>query len=287
MKPKFTPTKFSRSVLCCAGMALTAVTSADAALLVYYNFNSLPSGAVGADVPVANLGTFGPSGIVSKGTGAGSATVVASGAGVGGVGGGQALQLTPAADGDQNLAAPHIKAISTLSSLGITPSTAYTVMAWANFASAAGDNMIFGQDGSVAGNGGASLHNGTRNGVLHSGHWGDDIGPDQGITTGTGAGWHHIAYTNDGAAGNQSIYLDGILTVGPGAAGVAGAFDTAQNLIIGSSNNGGSFSGQLDEIKVYNTLLSAAEIQAARAIPESGSMVLLALAGSFLLRRRR
>ncbi len=276
--------KLSRSVFCCAGLALTFLTSADAALLVYYNFNSLPAGAVGADVPVANLGTLGGTGTVSRGTGAGLANVVASGAGLGA---GNALQLIPAADGDQHAAAPHINTLNTLASLGITPSMAYTVMAWANFASATGDNMIFGQDGSLALPGGESLHHGTRIGNLHSGHWGDDIGPEQGTSVPPGAGWHHVAYTNDGAAGNQSIYLDGALVVGPGAAGVAGAFDTTKNLLIGTSNNGGSFSGQLDEVKIYNSLLTASQIQAGMVIPEAGSMALMALAGSFLLRRRR
>ena len=265
-------------------MALTTLTSADAALLVYYNFNSLPSGAVTANIPVPNTGTLGGSGTLSKGTGTGQANVVASGAGAGS---GKALQFIPAADGDQNGAAPHVSTLNTLASLGITPSMAYTVMAWANFASAAGDNMIFGQDGSVAMPGGQSLHHGTRNGNLHSGHWGDDIGPDQGSNVPPGAGWHHIAYTNDGAAGNQSIFLDGNLVVGPGAPGVAGAFDTTKDLLIGTSNNGGSFSGQLDEVKVFNSLLSRAEIQAASVIPESGSFALMALAGCFLLRRRR
>ncbi|MES2469062.1 MAG: LamG-like jellyroll fold domain-containing protein [Verrucomicrobiota bacterium] len=282
MKLKFTPTKFSRSVLCCAGMAFTALSSADAALLVYYNFDGLPSGAVGADVPVANLGTLGGNGTLTKATG--QANVVASGAGLGS---GNALQLIPAADGDQNAAAPHINTLNTLASLGITPSMAYTVMVWANFASAAGDNMILGQDGALALPGGESLHLGTRNGNLHTGHWGDDLGPDQSVNVPPGAGWHHVTYTNDGAAGNQSIYLDGALVVGPGAAGVAGAFDTTKNLLIGTSNNGGSFSGQIDELKVYNSLLSASEIQAGMAIPESGSIVLMALAGGFLLRRRR
>ena len=283
MKPKFTPTKLSRSLLCVAGMALTALTSADAALLVYYNFDSLPSGAVGADIPVANLGSVGGNGTVTRGTLTGLANVVASGAGAGS---GKALQFTPVADGNQNLEAPHIKTFNTLASLGITASSAYTVMAWANFASAAGDNMIFGQDGGVA-TGGASLHHGTRNGILQHGHWGDDVGPDQGLTVTPGAGWHHITYTNDGAGGNQAMWLDGVLVPGPLAAGTAGAFDTTRELLIGTSNNGGSFSGQLDEVKVYNTLLSGAEIQAGMAIPESGSMALMALAGSFLLRRRR
>jgi hypothetical protein len=160
-------------------------------------------------------------------------------------------------------------------------------MAWVNFASTAGDNMIFGQDGTNAANGGAVLHLGTRNGNLHSGHWADDIGPDQGISVPPGAGWHHVAYTNDGAAGNQSIYLDGNLVVGPGAPGTAGAMDTSQLLRIGTANNGGSFSGMLDEVKIFNTQLSVTEIQAAMAVPEPTTITAVIVGGLGLLMTRR
>lgn len=266
-----------------AGIMLGSLSPVSAAQLIYYNFDSLPLGQVGANISVPNSGTLGGSGILTNGTGTGFASVVASGAGVGA---GRAVRFAPGADTDQNGVAPHISTLNALSLLGITAGSPYTVMAWAQFDSIVGDNMIFGQDGAAALPGGQSLHHGTRNGNLQHGHWGDDVGPDQGINILPGTGsWHHVAYTND-ATGLQQMWLNGTM-VASGGAGTTGAFDTTKDLWIGTSNNGGSFNGIVDEIKVFNTLLTGAEINAARVIPETGVSALLALSLAGFLRRRR
>lgn len=133
----------------------------------------------------------------------------------------------------------------------------YTAMAWVNFGSTTGDNMIFGQLSSQD-----SVHLGSRNGFLHSGHWGDDIGPDQGVNIPTGTGeWHHVAFVNQGQ--QQSIFWDGVLVAGPGAGGVPGNPNTLDNLLIGTFTNNGSFVGSLDEVKVFGDhAMTAEEIQA-------------------------
>ncbi len=134
-----------------------------------------------------------------------------------------------------------------------TLNRSYTAMAWVNFGSTAGDNMVFGQlDGDA-------LHLGSRNGNFHSGHWGDDLGPDQGFSVGTGTGaWQHVAWVNDGNA--QSIYRNGVLIVGPGATGAGGG--AAANMMIGTFRNNGSFVGAIDEVKVFgDQVLTAAQIQ--------------------------
>jgi len=279
-----------------AVFAVVPSQSADAAPIpvVYYDFNSLPTGSVLNGTGVNNNGSGGIVGLINRGTDAGNqVNIVASG--IPGGNGGKALQLTPNGDGLTNDQAGHINTNFTAAALNVTPSTTYTAMAWVNFASQTGDNMIFGQNGALANAGGGQvLHNGSRGANLHSGHWGDDIGPDQGFNVNSQAGsWHHVAYTNDGPSGNQSIYLDGNLVVGPGAAGAGGQMDIAQNILIGTSNNGGSFSGQLDEVKIFNTLLSQSEIQAAMqvaAAPEPGTAGVIAIAGLMfggLSRRRR
>lgn len=267
-----------------AGLSVGAMDSATAAQLIYYNFDTLPLGQLAANIPVPNSGTLGGNGTLTNGSGGGFASVVGSGAGIGS---GNAVRFAPAADGDANGAAPHIGTMNTLASLGLTSGTAYTVMAWAQFDSAAGDNMIFGQDGAVALPGGESLHLGTRNGNLQSGHWGDDVGPDQGINIAPGTGnWHHVTYTND-LAGTQEMWLDGAM-VASGGLGIAGAFDSSKDLWLGTSNNGGSLNGIIDEVKVFNTQLNASEIRAAMVIPETGaaSLMALALAGVMVRRRR-
>lgn len=273
-------------VLFGAGLAFGVSLPAKAALVTYYDFNAQPLGALAEGTTILNK-AGGANGIFHVGSDVGgSGTVVTSTAGAGF---GNAITFTPSTDVSANGGAPNIDTTLTAAALGVTPGTAYTAMAWVNFASTAGDNMIFGQDNSVAANG-SVLHHGTRNGQLHSGHWGDDIGPDQAVNVPPGTGsWHHVAYTNDGAAGNQSIYLDGVLVVGPGATGTGGGMDVNQNLLIATSGNGGSFSGMLDEVKIYNTELSAGEIQAASQVPEPTTMAAVVLGGAalFMGRRRR
>ena len=268
-----------------AAFAFAATSSTRAQVpLIYYDFNTDPALSTGSAIDNKIAGQ--PDGIFAAGNNLlnsfGFATSGAPGPS------GRALVLVPGGDGIGNLDAPHINTQFTLASLGITNTTPYTAMAWLNFANANGDNMIFGSDGATAP--AEVLHNGSRGGNLHSGHWGDDIGPDQGVFVSSQPGtWHHFAYTNNGPGQAQSIYMDGNLVVGPGAPG-AGAMDINKLLLIGTSNNGGSFNGGIDEVKVFNSELTQAQIQAASVvIPEPGSLAVVMLSGLgvLALRRRR
>ena len=91
-------------------------------------------------------------------------------------------------------------------------------------------------------------------------------------TTAPSAGnWHHIAYTYDGAS-HQTLYVDGTATTATatnqtGAATVAylGTYNAANEL----------FNGSLDEVRVYNRVLSATDIAtlASGAQPGTGVAV--------------
>ncbi|CAN5402353.1 hypothetical protein BH23VER1_BH23VER1_12750 [soil metagenome] len=164
---------------------------------------------------------------------------------------GQSLDLFPG-NGTEGRGAAGVDTLLFLSELGIGGASDYTAMAWANFANQAGDNMIFG------GESGNALHLGARGGAYHHGHWGDDI------TVGTTEPneWRHVAYTHQGSTGIQAVFVDGV-QIGQGAGGGATENPLDQNLLIGTSLNGGSYVGLLDEVKVFDELLDAASIKAA------------------------
>jgi hypothetical protein len=70
--------------------------------------------------------------------------------------------------------------------------------------------------------------------------------------------WHHVAGTWDGTT--KRLYVDGLLLASVAA---TISYDTGE-ILIGADNNGGTilyyWDGKLDEIRVYNRALSAAEI---------------------------
>ncbi len=78
----------------------------------------------------------------------------------------------------------------------------------------------------------------------------------------TTSAWHHFAYTYDGTS--QQIYLDGALA-GSGGAAPSIAYDT-HAMLIGADADSGSptsfFPGLIDELTLYNRVLTSAEIQA-------------------------
>ncbi len=78
----------------------------------------------------------------------------------------------------------------------------------------------------------------------------------------TTSAWHHFAYTYDGAS--QQIYLDGALAGSAGAAPSI-AYDT-HAMLIGADADSGSptsfFPGLIDELTLYNRVLTSTEIQA-------------------------
>jgi len=276
-------------ILSGSALALLPLMAGAQTPVLYYNFET----GTATDGAVIDNIVAGPDGTLKFGT-LGGTVAFEQGTTVSGGNLGRVLRLTPNAIGNQNLEAPHVNTNFTALQLGITPSTGYTAMAWVNFADISGtsaDNMIFGQ-AQVTGGAQEVLHHGARNASYHSGHWADDVtapGTAPAPVVGT---WNHVAYTNT-AAGTQEIFVNGVMIAsGPGNATnpTTGGMSTALNVLIGTSGNAGSFTGALDEIKVYNQVLTAAQIQQASVIPEPSSAALLAMSAvglTGMLRRRR
>jgi hypothetical protein len=69
--------------------------------------------------------------------------------------------------------------------------------------------------------------------------------------------WYHIAYTSDEASGELMLYVDGALI----AEGAGGANpENMQERRIGSEHDGRFLDGKVDEVRIYERVLSADEI---------------------------
>ena len=101
--------------------------------------------------------------------------------------------------------------------------------------------------------------------------------------------WHNIAITRNATTGVVQLYIDGALngasTNGTGSTGT-GTFDTGQKsgqfYLIGAlsdvQGNGTTptgdnyFNGQIDEVRIYNQVLSAADVQGLATIPSAPTL---------------
>ena len=270
--------------------------SADAARLLWYGFED------GTDESVQNRGTTGVAGTLTTLSG-GTPPPAHHGfvpgftgnvAGIGNVNTGTALRLSPASqnNGGDDV---YVQTNQTAAQLAASSGT-YTMMAWANVANYANpdgtgnnDNMIFGQ---VIGGGNPPtndqyLHNGFRGNRVHQGHWGNDeerTGPDLATNT-----WMHVAFVYENS--DMTQYINGVaVTPDEGTAGTENALLNLNNITIGKTEgNQGNFNGILDEVKMFDTALTPAQIaqEALVFVPEPTSVGLLGLGALGLLCRRR
>jgi hypothetical protein len=132
-------------------------------------------------------------------------------------------------------------------------SGAYSMSAWISSG---------GTDGYYLGSTDAGVHHSLRGGQkLSFAHWGNDFSATTVVPNGPAtdaASWVHSTYTYDGTTAN--IYLNGVLD---GTAAVGGPNNSNGNFIIGARNNGdGGFNGQIDDVAVWDVVLSQAQITA-------------------------
>jgi len=97
--------------------------------------------------------------------------------------------------------------------------------------------------------------------------------------------WTAVAFTFDEATDTLSGYINGVLagtTVVPEGRNVASSYP----LIMGQAG-GEEYQGMLDDVYIYDHVLTRAEIQGIQGIPEPATIALLGLGGLALLRRKR
>ncbi len=106
--------------------------------------------------------------------------------------------------------------------------------------------------------------------------------------------WVHFAVTFDDslASDELKLYVGGALAGSSNLNPGSGVNTSGANRVaIGSiyENNGRSFSGGLDDLRIYDSVLSASEIQALANIPEPSTLLLGlgGMLGTMLLRRRK
>jgi hypothetical protein len=137
---------------------------------------------------------------------------------------------------------------------------AFTVEAWvftSDFAGNGNDVSVLGQCDSTTPN--HCLHLVIRNGYAYEGFYSDDM---SGTVRLSNSNWHHVAWVSDGA-GTMSLYVDGALDVSQSGHGLYAG--TAAPTWIGQEGFGIKDEPQpvqIDSVVVYNTVLTAAEIQA-------------------------
>jgi hypothetical protein len=177
--------------------------------------------------------------------------------------------------------------------------------------------FLLGEYGSSSGGRSWALATYSTNGTLRllmsdTGGWSGSIGKDYFSTFSVTDGeWHHVAFTFEGSSdpggdGVARLYFDGVeLIVGDGLNkskdnDIAALNATNLPLMAGtrsdvrSYGNGDYFAGLIDEVAIWNSVLSPEEIKwlyhsSIYAIPEPSTFVLLLLAGAAMVwpRRRR
>lgn len=129
----------------------------------------------------------------------------------------------------------------------------FTVTAWVNLTSTAGERPIVGTDGITPGN---ALQLSITNGRPHLGFYLNDTTSDTTLTT---YQWYHLAYRF--YEGEQAIFVDGSLdTATTGHENFKGLDTCLIGRSWGDSGTPNRFSGRIDDVQIYSRALTDAEI---------------------------
>jgi hypothetical protein len=133
-------------------------------------------------------------------------------------------------------------------------------------------------DGEVGGGGadwGTAIVNGKF--ALGVGSTGGDTTIASSVSVNDGA-WHHVAATRNNGTGALAVYVDGVLR-GSGT-GPTGSRTWPPNLRIGSIQTGNNFlNGTIDDVRLYDRILTGGEISALIGTPPAAPTGLTATAG--------
>lgn len=300
----------SKSVLSLAfaGAILCSMSGAHGALLYQWNFDSTSGN---------NTGT-GTGGTLTANVGAGATTGSFGAAGVSGAAGDNSLGTSNANDNWWGTDVGNAAAVSTLD---LSTVNQFTITMWVK--RSGGNNADLLNIGSTttpdsASNPGISLglngtwDNGIRVGVNGYNAWNGDL-----WSPGTDNDWVFLAVAYDGTGGvwwdpamlalygadrNLAIITGDTTTSASVAAtlpfhigdwgtspGVAAVGSTATAFLATNGSNGSGFSGNLDDVRIYDSLLTVSEIETVRlsAVPEPSSAAVLGAMGALALLRRR
>lgn len=281
--------RLTASAVSCVAAAIAAASAHGATLIAHYTFEDSPSGTTVADLAPGEAGDN--SGVLSNG----AALVPVTGAPVDfGAGlAGQALSL----DGVDDF----VDLTATSASL-LNGRSGFSYAAFINVASyptgSAGENVFFVSHAGSAGGGRGVLQVQTDAGRIRAFARStnsesltavDEVAPDATVPLNT---WMHIAATYDIANDNIVLYKNGVMIpVNNTQAFTNATIDDIDSLFvgIGANNNGGGewLHGLIDDMRVYDGVLSDSEVAALAVVPEPTGLAALGVAGVLALRRRR
>jgi hypothetical protein len=137
------------------------------------------------------------------------------------------------------------------SAIGIYDNS-YTADAWVYPTNLSGDRGMFGDEQAEQRKG---LHLIFRGGSIHQGHFGKNSDANAGSVTANS--WWHIVFTFDKSNGSSKIYKNGVYQ----GNGEIGSYIGTTNIHLGQAyNNTGFFQGKGAVYKMYNRVLSDAEV---------------------------